>query len=112
MVKFILRRLLELIPVLLIAITIVFFMVRLAPGGPFTQEKSFSEEAIARLNEHYGLDKPILIQYGNYMLNLLKGDLGPSFQYPSRTVNEIIAETFPISLELGSWRCSLHWPLV
>jgi oligopeptide transport system permease protein len=103
MVKFILRRLLELIPVLIIAITIVFFMVRLAPGGPFTQEKSFSEQAMARLNEHYGLDKPILVQYGNYMLNLLQGDLGPSFQYPSRSVNEIIAETFPVSLELGSW---------
>lgn len=103
MIKFILRRLLELIPVLLISITIVFFMVRLAPGGPFTEEKSFSEEAIARLNEHYGLDKPIMVQYGTYLLNVLKGDLGPSFQYPSRSVNEIIAETFPVSLELGAW---------
>lgn len=103
MLKFILRRLLELIPVLLIAITLVFFMVRLAPGGPFTQEKSFSKDAMARLNEHYGLDKPILAQYASYMLNLLKGDLGPSFQYPTRSVNEIISETFPVSLELGSW---------
>jgi oligopeptide transport system permease protein len=103
MIKFIARRLLELVPVLLIAITIVFFLVRMAPGGPFTQEKSFSPEAIARLNEHYGLDQPILVQYGNYMLNLLKGDLGPSFQYPSRSVNEIIAETFPVSFELGAW---------
>ncbi|MBN2686355.1 MAG: ABC transporter permease subunit [Pontiellaceae bacterium] len=103
MIKFILKRLFELIPVLFVAITMVFFMVRLAPGGPFTQEKSFSPEAIARLNEHYGLDKPILVQYGNYMLNLLKGDLGPSFQYPSRSVNEIIRETFPVSLELGAW---------
>jgi len=102
MLKFILRRLLELIPVLLISITIVFFMVRLAPGGPFTAEKSFSAEAIARLNDHYGLDKPILAQYGNYLLNLLKGDLGPSFQYPSRSVNDIIKETFPVSLELGA----------
>jgi oligopeptide transport system permease protein len=103
MLKFIVKRLLELIPVLLIVITIVFFLVRLAPGGPFTQEKSFSPEAIERLNEHYGLDKPILVQYGTYLLNLLKGDLGPSFQYPSRSVNEIIAETFPVSLELGLW---------
>ena len=102
MIKFIIRRLLELIPVLLISITIVFFMVRLAPGGPFTAEKSFSAEAIARLNEHYGLDKPIMVQYGNYLLNLLKGDLGPSFQYPSRTVNDIIRETFPVSLQLGA----------
>ncbi len=102
MLKFILRRLLELIPVLLISITLVFFMVRLAPGGPFTAEKSFTAEAIERLNEHYGLDKPIMVQYGNYLLNLLKGDLGPSFQYPSRTVNDIIKETFPVSLELGA----------
>ncbi len=102
MLKFILRRLLELIPVLLISITLVFFMVRLAPGGPFTAEKSFTAEAIERLNEHYGLDKPIMVQYGNYLLNLLKGDLGPSFQYPSRSVNDIIKETFPVSLELGA----------
>lgn len=102
MLKFILRRLLELIPVLLISITIVFFMIRFAPGGPFTSEREFSAEAIARLNEHYGLDKPLMTQYGNYMLSLLKGDLGPSFQYPSRTVNDIIKETFPISFELGA----------
>jgi oligopeptide transport system permease protein len=102
MIKFILRRLLELIPVLLISITMVFFMVRLAPGGPFTAEKSFTAEAIERLNEHYGLDKPIMVQYGSYLLNLLKGDLGPSFQYPSRTVNDIIKETFPVSFELGA----------
>ncbi len=103
MIKFIIRRFCELIPVLLIAISITFFMVRLAPGGPFTAEKSFSEEAIARLNEHYGLDKPIMVQYGNYLLNVMKGDLGPSFQYPSRSVNEIISESFPVSLELGAW---------
>ena len=103
MIKFIFKRLLELIPVLLISITLVFFLIRLAPGGPFTQEKSFSPEAIARLNEFYGLDKPIMVQYGTYLLNLLKGDLGPSFQYPSHSVNEIIAETFPVSLELGAW---------
>ena len=102
MIKFIFKRLLELIPVLFISITLVFFMVRLAPGGPFTSEKSFSAEAIARLNEHYGLDQPIMVQYGNYLLNVLKGDLGPSFQYPSRTVNDIIAETFPVSLQLGA----------
>ena len=102
MIKFIFKRLLELIPVLFISITLVFFLVRLAPGGPFTSEKSFSAEAIARLNEHYGLDQPIMVQYGNYLLNVLKGDLGPSFQYPSRTVNDIISETFPVSLQLGA----------
>jgi len=102
MIKFILKRFFELIPVLLISITVVFFLIRLAPGGPFTSEKSFTPEAMARLNEHYGLDKPIMVQYGDYLLNLLKGDLGPSFQYPSRTVNDIIRESFPVSLELGA----------
>ncbi len=102
MLKFILKRLLELILVLFVSITIVFFMVRLAPGGPFTAEKEYSAEAIARLNEHYGLDKPLMVQYGHYMLNVIKGELGPSFQYPSHTVNDIIKETFPVSVELGA----------
>lgn len=103
MFKFIIRRLLQLIPVLLAAITMTFFLVRLAPGGPFSAEKQFPEEAIKRLNEHYGLDKPIMVQYANYLKNAVCGDLGPSMQYHNRTVNEIISETFPISLELGCY---------
>jgi oligopeptide transport system permease protein len=103
MVKFILRRLLIMIPVLWAAMTLTFFLVRLAPGGPFVQEKSFPEEAIRRLHAYYGLDSPMLVQYGRYLGRSLRGDLGPSLQYANRSVNEIIADTFPVSLELGCY---------
>jgi len=101
MIRFLIHRLLQAVPVLLAAVTIAFFLVRLAPGGPFTQERSYSAESIQRLNEHYGLNDPVGVQYLRYIGNLLRGDLGPSFKYSNRTVNEIIAATFPVSLELG-----------
>lgn len=66
-------------------------------------ERSYPPEALARLHSHYGLDQPLAVQYFRYMRNLLRGDLGPSFKYTGRGVNEIIAETFPVSLELGIW---------
>jgi oligopeptide transport system permease protein len=91
------------LPVLFVAVTITFFLVRLAPGGPFTAERNFTEESIRRLNEFYGLSDPIMVQYFHYIGNALRGDLGPSLKYPNRTVNEIIAETFPVSLELGCY---------
>lgn len=101
MLRFILRRLLEMIPVLFIIATVTFFMMRLAPGGPFDQEKQMNKEIRARLEAHYGLDRPLFEQYLRQMKHLLMGDLGPSFKYPSHTVNEIIADSFPVSLELG-----------
>jgi oligopeptide transport system permease protein len=101
MFRFIARRLLETIPVLLIIITATFFMIRFVPGGPFTSEKAVSPEIKANLEAHYGLDKPLHQQYFDYLGSLLKGDFGPSFKYPNRTVNEIIADKLPVSLELG-----------
>ena len=101
MIRFLFHRLLQAVPVLLAAVTIAFFLVRAAPGGPFTQERRFSDESIRRLNEHCGLSDPVGVQYVRYIGNLLRGNLGPSFKYSNRTVNEIIAETFPVSLELG-----------
>jgi oligopeptide transport system permease protein len=101
MLRFIARRLLETIPVLFIIATVTFFMMRLAPGGPFDTEKQASKEVRAHMEAHYGLDKPLFVQYLLQMKHLLQGDLGPSFKYPSRTVNEIISESFPVSLELG-----------
>lgn len=101
MLKFAMRRLLGMIPVLLAAVTVTFFLIRLAPGGPFTEERSYPQESIEQLNRHYGLDDSLPVQYVRYLGNLLRGDLGPSFKYPSRTVNEIIGETFPVSFELG-----------
>jgi oligopeptide transport system permease protein len=102
MLRFITRRLFETIPVLFVIITATFFMIRFVPGGPFTAERAVSPDILRNLEAHYGLNKPLHIQYFNYLGNLLKGDLGPSFKYPNRTVNEIIADKLPTSLELGS----------
>ncbi len=91
------------IPVLLATVTLTFLLVRMAPGGPFTDEKQYPPQAIEQLNRHYGLDAPLHVQYFRYLGNLLRGDLGPSLKYPGRSVNDMIAETFPVSLELGLW---------
>jgi oligopeptide transport system permease protein len=99
--RFIARRLLETIPVLLIIITATFFMIRFVPGGPFTAEKAVTPEILRNLEAHYGLNRPLYRQYLDYLGSLLHGDLGPSFKYPNRTVNEIIADKLPVSLELG-----------
>lgn len=101
--KFLLRRLAQFPPVLLVVATLTFLMIRLAPGGPFDQEKQTTPEIKAMLAEHYGLDRPLWRQYLDYLGNLVQGDLGPSFKYTNRTVNELIAESFPVSLELGLW---------
>ena len=102
MFRFIVRRLLETIPVLLIIITATFFMIRFVPGGPFTAEKAVTPEILRNLEAHYGLNEPLYRQYFDYLGSLLHGDLGPSFKYPNRTVNEIIADKLPTSLELGA----------
>lgn len=101
MLRFVFRRLLESIPVLLVVATLTFFMLRLAPGGPFDSEKNASPEILAEIGRHYGLDRPLFRQYLDYMGNLLQGDLGPSFKYSNRSVNELIAAAFPVSMELG-----------
>ena len=101
MLRFVLRRLLEMIPVLWVIVTATFFMIRFVPGGPFTAEKAVTPEVLRNLEAHYGLDKPLYRQYLDYLGNLLQGDLGPSFKYANRTVNEIIADKLPTSLELG-----------
>ena len=103
MLRFILRRLLETIPVLFVIITATFFMIRFVPGGPFTSEKAVTPEILRNLEAHYGLNKPLHLQYLDYLGSLLRGDFGPSFKYPNRTVNEIIADKLPTSLELGAW---------
>jgi oligopeptide transport system permease protein len=103
MLKFLTRRLLAMIPVLWATVTMTFILVHIAPGGPFTEEKQYPQQAIDQLNQHYGLNDPMITQYTRYMGNLLHGNLGPSLKYQNRTVNEIIADTFPVSLELGIW---------
>ena len=101
MPKFAISRLLQAIPVLWAVATLTFFMVRLAPGDPFSDERQIPEEIQASLNARYGFDAPLRTQYFRYMAQLLKGDLGPSYKHPGRSVNEIIASAFPVSLELG-----------
>jgi oligopeptide transport system permease protein len=76
-------------------------MLRFVPGGPFTSEKAVTPEILRNLEAHYGLDQPLWKQYFDYLGSLAQGDFGPSFKYPNRTVNEILADKLPVSLELG-----------
>jgi len=101
MLRFIVRRLLQTIPVLFVVATMTFFMIRLAPGGPFDSEKSVTPEIRRNLEAYYGFDQPLYRQYLDYLSRVIRGDLGPSFKYPNRTVNELIGEAFPVSVELG-----------
>lgn len=101
MTRIVLRRLLEAIPVLLVIVTMTFFMVRLAPGGPFDSEKAVSPEIKKRLEAYYKMDAPLPTQYFDYLSDLVRGDLGPSFKNSSYSVNELILISFPVSMELG-----------
>ena len=99
--RFIGFRVLQSIPVILVVITVTFFLVRLAPGGPFSAEKAVIPEVKAALEAQYGLNLPMFQQYLAYLGDLAHGDLGPSFKYPGRSVNELIAAGFPVTAELG-----------
>ncbi len=94
-------RLLGLIPTLLVLITIAFFLIRMAPGGPFDGEKVLPPEIRANLDATYHLDEPLLQQYFRYLGQIITGDFGPSFQYKDWTVNELIARGFPVSVTIG-----------
>jgi oligopeptide transport system permease protein len=107
MFRFILSRFLQSLLALFLVITATFFMIRFVPGGPFTQEKAVTPEILRNLEAHYGLNKPLWQQYFDYLGSLSRGDLGPSFKYPNRTVNEIIADKVPVSAELGAIALSL-----
>lgn len=98
---FIVKRLLQAIPVLLLVITATFFMVRAAPGGPFDKDRAVPAEVMKKLNEQYHLDDPLWKQYIDYLSNLLQGDLGPSFKYPTHSVNDLLIAGLPATLELS-----------
>ena len=100
MAKYILKRVVAAILTVWVLITIVFFLVRLMPGEPFTSAK-LTPEVKANMEAYYGFDKPMIVQYGTYMANLLQGDFGYSMKYTNRTVNDLIGETFPYSADLG-----------
>lgn len=101
MLRYSIKRLISAIPTLLILMTLAFFMMRAAPGGPFDTEKTLPPEIQANLDKKYHLDEPLIQQYGRYLFELLHGDFGPSFQYKDYSVNELIATGFPVSLRLG-----------
>lgn len=101
MFQYISKRLLGALPTLLVIITLAFFLIRLAPGGPFDNERAIPPEIAANLERAYHLDKPLPVQYGYYLWNVVQGDFGPSFKYKDHSVSELIAEGFPVSLQLG-----------
>ncbi|MDO4700244.1 MAG: oligopeptide ABC transporter permease OppB [Moraxella sp.] len=101
MFKLIVRRLLEAIPTMLFLITISFFMMRLAPGSPFTGERNLPPVVLANIEAKYNLNDPLWLQYINYLKQLLQGDFGPSFKYKDHTINELLAQHLPVSVEIG-----------
>ena len=101
MLSIFLRRILLAIPVLIAVASITFFLVRLAPGGPFDADKAVSEQVLKNLNEAYNLNAPLSEQYFDYMTGILVGDFGPSFRFPGRSVTELIMTGLPVTFELA-----------
>ena len=102
MAKFIFFRLIQGILVLLAIYTVTFFLVAATPGSPFSSERAIQPEILAQIEKFYGYDKPVGERFLTALNNLLHGEFGPSAVYANRTVTEIIAESFPVSLQLGS----------
>lgn len=101
MLRYFFKRILHGIPVLLVVATLTFVIMHLVPGGPFDEEKKLPPEIIANIEAKYHLDKPIATQYLLYLKQVMLGDLGPSYKYIGRDVNDILGDTFPVSLVLG-----------
>jgi oligopeptide transport system permease protein len=101
MFRFAIKRLATMIPTIFVIATLTFFVMRLAPGGPFDQDNQIPDEIRVAIEAKFHLDRPLWEQYLRYMWDLLRGDVGPSFRYESWSVNEIIAETLPISMSIG-----------
>ncbi len=113
--RFVLARLLAAVPTLLAIVTLVFILLRAAPGGPFDSEKELHPVVRERIERSYHLDEPVPAQYLRYVGQLLRADLGPSFQYPDKRVNELIAQGFPVDLAIGGLAlllaCAIGIPL-
>ncbi len=101
MIKFIARRILWTIPVLLVVVLFTFLLMKAIPGGPFTGEKGVPEAILANLNAKYGLDKPWYEQYARYVWHAVQGDFGVSMTQKGRTVVDVIGDAFPVSIHLG-----------
>jgi oligopeptide transport system permease protein len=102
-ISYSLKRILSILPALLFVASVAFVLVRLLPGGPFDQERAVPAEVERALRQKYHLDDPVWKQYGDWLWALVtRGDLGPSFKYPNRTVNEVIRLSLPVSMQLGA----------
>lgn len=101
MLRYTLRRLAGVLPTLFVIITLAFFVMRLAPGGPFDEEQALPPEIKANLDAAYGLDQPLHVQYLRYLKGLAHGDFGPSFKFKDFTVTELIIQGLPVSLAVG-----------
>src|SRR3954462_14915410 len=101
MLRYVLRRFLTAIPTLFAIVTISFFLIRIAPGGPFNQEHGLNPTVKANLERVFHLDEPLWRQYLDYLANLLRGDFGPSYVLPDFSVAQLFAYGLPISIQLG-----------
>jgi len=102
MLGYALRRLLGIVPTFLLIVASAFFLMRAAPGGPFDSEQTLPPEIETNLEAAYGLDQPVLVQFGRFLAGLLRGDLGPSFRLKDFSVTELIARGLPVTLTLGA----------
>jgi oligopeptide transport system permease protein len=102
MTRYVVRRVIGLIPTLFIIITLTFFLIRIAPGGPFAREKELPQQVLENIEAKFHMDEPLIVQYGRYVFDVIRGDLGPSFRYQDHDVNYYIAQSFPNSMILGT----------
>lgn len=102
MTKYVVKRVISAILTVFLISIITFFLMNLVPGGPFNSEKAVTPAAKAAMEKKYGLDQPVIVQYKNYMTNLLQGDMGVSLKQKGRTINSIVERSFPVSAKLGS----------
>src|SRR5579872_3493273 len=101
MLSFLLRRLIVAIPTLFVVVTVAFFMMRAAPGNPFEGDHKLPPEIEHNIMAKYGMDKPLPVQYVNYVGGVLHGDFGPSLKYRDKSVLDIIAQNYQVSLRIG-----------
>ncbi|XRD25875.1 ABC transporter permease [Lysinibacillus fusiformis] len=101
MIKYILKRLMYILLALFVIVTVTFFLMRLAPGSPFASERNFPPQIEEKLNETYGLNNPWYIQYKDYLIDTTTFNFGESMKYKARSTNDMISESFPVSLTLG-----------
>ncbi len=101
MLKYFAKRIAFAVVTIWVITTVTFFLMHMVPGGPFLSEKAPSPEVLEAMEKKYGLDKPLSVQYKNYLKNIVKGDLGVSYKRKGRSINEIISEKFPVSAKVG-----------